>query len=153
MKVRSDYISVSFLTIIFSIMTVIPSQAQSSSERVWKQGSVWVVSYVETKPGHFNDYISDLSNVWKKYMDAQKEDGLVLSYKMLNISFPRDGKPDLMLLVEYKDWAAFDRGVDYFDQLTAKLQGSMEKARQANINREDLRVLRGSKVAQEIMFK
>lgn len=130
-----------------------PLQAQSS-DRVWEEGSVWAITYVETKPGHFNDYISDLSNVWRKYLEAQKKDGLLISYKMLNVSFPRDGEPDLILLVEYKDWAAFDvSNAEYFEKVAGSIQGSVKKALQANINREDLRDLRGSVVAQEIAFR
>ncbi len=130
-----------------------PLQAQSS-DRVWQEGSVWAISYIETKPGHFNDYISDLSNVWRKYLEAQKEDGLLISYKMLNVNFSRDGEPNLILLVEYKDWAAFDAGnAEYFEQLTSRIQGSVQQGQQASINREDLRALRGSIVAQEIAFR
>ncbi|MEE9166107.1 MAG: hypothetical protein V3U24_01380 [Candidatus Neomarinimicrobiota bacterium] len=130
-----------------------PLQAQSS-DRVWQEGSVWAISYVDTKPGHFNDYISDLSNVWRKYLEAQKKDGLIISYKMLNISFPRDGEPDLILLVEHKDWAAFDlANAEYSEKIAGRIQGSVQKAQQANINREDLRTLRGSIVAQEIAFR
>ncbi len=83
-----------------------------------------------------------------------KEDGVLISYKMLNVSFPRDGEPDLILLVEFKDWAAFDVGnAEYFEQLAGKIQGSVEQSQKANIKREDLRALRGSIVAQEITFK
>jgi len=130
-----------------------PLQAQSA-DRVWQEGSVWSISYVETNPGHFNDYIRNLSNVWQKYLEAQKEDGLLISYKMLSVAFPRDGEPNLILLVEYKDWAAFDAGnAEYFEKLAGRLQGSVQQAQQANIDREDLRALRGSIVAQEIAFR
>lgn len=130
-----------------------PLQAQSS-DRVWEEGSVWTISYVDTKPGHFNDYINDLSNVWRKYLEAQKKDGLLISYKMLNVSFPRDDEPNLILLVEYKDWAAFDKmNSEYSEKLAGKILGSVQQSQEASINREDLRALRGSIVAQEIAFR
>ena len=116
-------------------------------------GSVWTVSFIETKPGHFDDYIENLSNIWKRYLDAQKEDGDVLSYKMIPVSFPRDGEPNLMLMVEFKNWASFDRGNDYFDKLAQRLQGGIDQATQSNIDREALRELRGGFVGQEIHFK
>lgn len=139
------------LLILIGIITM-PVYAQSS-DRVWKEEGVWVMSFIETKPGHFNDYVNDLSNVWRKFLEAQKEDGMVESYKMLNVSFARDNEADLILLVEYKDWAAFDNGADYFDEVASKIMGSTQKAQEANINREELRNLRGSIVAQEIVFK
>ncbi len=92
--------------------------------------------------------------MWRKYLEVQKKDGLLISYKMLNISFPRDGEPNLILLVEYKDWAAFDAGnAEYFEKIANKIQDSVKKAQQANINREDIRALRSSIVAQEIAFR
>jgi hypothetical protein len=72
---------------------------------------------------------------------------------MIPIAFPRDGEPDLMLMVEYKNWAAFDRGNEYFDKLAVKLQGGVDQATQSNIDREELRNLRGGFVGQEITFK
>ena len=73
---------------------------------------------------------------------------------MIPIAFPRDGEPNLMLMVEFKNWAAFDRGNnEYFDELAEKLPGSVDQATQSNIDREALRDLRGGFVGQEISFK
>lgn len=122
-------------------------------DRVWDQGSIWSVSYVETKPGQFNAYIKDLSNVWRRYLDAQKKDGLVLSYRILNVDAPRDNEPDLILLIEFKDWAAYGTGVEYFEKQAVALQGSIEASLQSNVDRAALRTLRGGVTAQEITFK
>ncbi|MBT8136437.1 MAG: hypothetical protein KJO54_05395 [Gammaproteobacteria bacterium] len=138
-----------FLVPLFAVSAV-----QADGHRVYEDGgSVWTVSFIETKPGHFDDYIDNLNNIWRRYLDAQKKDGDVLSYKMIPISFPRDGEPNLMLMVEFKNWASFDRGNDYFDKLAKKLQGGIDKATQSNIDREALRELRGGFVGQEIKFK
>ena len=146
--------SIKSFIVALAAFVILPATAiAQDAERVWENGSVWTVSQIETKPGHFNDYIKDLSNVWRKYLDAQKRDGFVLSYKMLNVNFARDGEPDLILLVEYKNWAAFDQGVEYFEKLAQELQGSIKSAQVANINREELRSLRGGLVAQEVKFK
>jgi len=139
------------LSIFVTLLLIAPVQAY---DRVYDGGgSVWTVSFIETKPGHFDDYIADLNQVWRRYLDAQKEDGDVLSYKMIPIAFPRDGEPNLMLMVEFKNWAAFDRGTEYFDELAKKLQGGVDKATQSNIDREALRNLRGGFAGQEITFK
>ena len=139
------------IVIIMLCFIVIPVQAQS--DRVYEPGSVWSVAYVETKPGHFDDYLSDLSNVWKKFMDEQIQLGDVLSYKILSISAPRDNEPDLILLVEYKNWAVFDKPYEYTDNIIEKIMGSLDKSNQANIKREELRELRGSQNAIELIFK
>ncbi len=114
---------------------------------------MWTVSPVETKPGKFNAYINDLSRVWRAYLeDSKKNDGDVLSYKMLSVVSARDGEPDLLLLVEFKNMAVFDRSMDYFDKQAIKIQGTLDKSIEANIDREALRNLRGSILKREIHF-
>lgn len=143
----------SFRTLFF-LFTLFAVSAAQADDRVYKDGgSVWTVSYIETKPGYFDDYIANLNQIWRRYLDEQKKDGDVLSYKMIPIAFPRDGEPNLMLLVEFKNWGAFDRGNEYFDKLAEKLQGSIDAATKSNIDREQLRNLRGSLVGREITFK
>jgi hypothetical protein len=136
------------LCLLFALFAV--SIAQADDRAYEDGGSVWTVSFIETKPGHFDDYIADLNAVWRRYLDEQKKDGDVLSYKMIPIAFPRDGEPNLMLMVEYKNWAAFDRGTEYFDELAKKLQGGIDQAKQSDIDREELRSLRGGFAGQEI---
>lgn len=140
------------LSVLLGLFAVTAVQAD---DRAYDDGgSVWAVSFIETKPGHFDDYIANLNQIWRRYLDEQKKDGYVLSYKMIPISFPRDGEPNLMLMVEFKNWEAFDRGNnEYFDKMAEKLQGSVDQATQSNIDREALRELRGGFVGQEISFK
>ena len=141
-------------SVFVSLALLVAATAQADDHRVYEDGgSVWSVSFIETKPGHFDDYIANLDQIWRRYLDAQKEDGYVLSYKMIPIAFPRDGEPNLMLMVEFKNWAAFDRGNEYFDKLATRLQGSPDQATQSNIDREALRELRGGWVGREIKFK
>jgi len=139
------------LSLVLALFAV--SIAQADDRAYTDGGSVWTVSFIETKPGHFDDYIEDLNGVWRRYLDEQKKDGDVLSYKMIPIAFPRDGEPNLMLMVEFKSWSAFDRGNEYFDKMAEKLQGSTDAATQSNIDREALRNLRGGFAGQEISFK
>jgi len=139
------------LSLLFALLAF--STAQADDRAYTDGGSVWTVSYIETKPGHFDDYIADLNQVWRSYLDEQKKDGDILSYKMIPIAFPRDGEPNLILMVEFKDWSAFNRGNEYFDKMAEKLQGGTDAATQSNIDREELRNLRGGLVGQEITFK
>ena len=128
-----------------------PSLAQ---ERVYDPGSIWVITTVETNPGKFNAYIADLKNVWKRYLDAQKKDGIVESYRMFQIAFPRHDEPDLVLMVEFPNWEAFDKGdVEYFEKLAKDLQGSITNAQDATVDRGALRTIRSNIVAQEITFQ
>ena len=140
----------SLVALLFALLL----PAAHADDRVYTDGgSVWNVSFIETHPGHFDDYIANLNQIWRRYLDEQKKDGDVLSYKMIPIAFPRDGEPNLMLMVEFKSWSAFDRGNDYFDKLAKRLQGGVKQATQSNIDREEIRSLRGGFAGREIYFK
>ena len=80
------------------------------------------------------------------------KDGDILSYKMLNVAARRKHESNLVLMVEYKNWATFDRGIEYFEKMATKIQGSVEKSTQADIDREALRTLNGSIILQEVKF-
>ncbi len=114
------------IVVVLLCLFAIPIQAQS--ERVYEGGSVWAITYVKTEPGHFDDYLKDLSMVWKEYNDQYIKDGNVLSYKILNVDSPRDG-------------------------VTKKVQGTLDKAKHAGIDRQKLRTLKGELTARELIFK
>ena len=101
----------------------------------------------------FNAYLKNLSQVWRGFLEEQKKSGDVISYKMLSVQNTRDGEPDLMLMVEFKNMAVFDRGVEWFEEMSAKIMGSLDDMQSDNIERGKLRTIRGSVLGREIHFK
>lgn len=142
------------MSMIISVMAFIAVLVTPalSAERVYDNGSVWYVSFVQTKPGKYNDYLADLNNVWRKYIEAQMKDGDILSYKLLNVAARRHNESNLVLMVEFKNWATFDRSNEYFEAMAKKIQGSVDKSTEANIDREALRTLNGNTILQEVKF-
>ena len=138
--------------LLFASMFSVPASAQNN-DRNWENGNVIATTQVFTEPGMFNAYINDLRGLWRVFLDQQIEDGNVVSYHMYVNTFGRDDEPNLILLTEHPNWAAFDLISEYFDALTEKLQGSLAKARDASIERGKLRRLGGNSVYQEIKFK
>lgn len=132
-------------------LSALPAQAQQA-ERVYDNGTVWTISQVETKPGMFDDYMKYLSSTWRQIQEADKKAGYVLSYKVLAVDSVRDHEPDVLLMVEYKNMAAFDRSLDEQDKATAATFGSTVKANQSSISRESMRVLRGGQTLREVKF-
>ena len=122
-------------------------------DRSWENGTILQVTHVHTKPGMFNAYINDLNGLWRIFLDQQKEDGNVVGYRMWSNVAAREGEPDLILTVEYANWAAFDLGVDYFEEISIKLRGSLEKMRELGIAREELREIGSTFNLQEVKFK
>jgi hypothetical protein len=128
------------------------AQAQNAP-RTYDLGPVWQVSYVETKPGMFDDYMAYLNSTWRNIQEANKKKGDVLDYRVLSVDSPRDGEPDVLLLVQYKNMGVFDRSLDENDVTTASAFGTVLKSNQAAASRESIRKLRGNVTARELRFK
>lgn len=133
------------------LLTATAASAQEA-ERVYDNGTVWTISQIETKPGMFDDYMKYVSSTWRQIQESDKKAGYVLSYKVLAVDSPRDHEPDVILMVEYKNMAAFDRSLADQDAATAAAFGSTVKANQSSITREQMRVLRGTQTAREMKF-
>lgn len=141
--------AVAALSLPFGVASV--AQAQNA-ERVYDNGPVWVISYIETKPGMFDDYMAYLSKQWRESNEADKRAGLVLDYRVLQVDQPRDGEPDVILMIQYKNMAAFDRPLAESEATSAKVFGSVVKSNQAFASRNAMRTTRGSLSARELQF-
>ena len=148
---RNEVLAV-FGIAIFVVLGSSLAMAQDNT-RGWEQGHVVQVTEVHIKDGMFNAYINDLNNVWRKFIEAQIEDGDVIDYGMYGNVNSREGEPDLYLTVTYKNWAAFDRGVEYFEELGEEVLGSVDEMREANIDRGELRTIGSTYTLQEITFQ
>lgn len=124
-----------------------------AQERPYTNGSVWDVTYVKTTPGHFDDYLEDLAQGWKKVNDAAMEKGLIKSYKIISAPAANGEDWDLILLTEYPNWAVFDGADEKFDPIVEEVLGNLGRQSQATIDRSKLRVILGSKMGQELVLK
>lgn len=147
-----SFLRAAALGVALSVAAVAAAQAQNAP-RVYENGSVWSVSYVESKPGMFDDYMAYLNTGWRQSNELRKKAGDVLSYKVLFLPNNRDGGPDMMLMIEFKNMAVFDRDQAEVDKETAAVFGSVARANQGQIDREKLRALRGQDLARELTFK
>jgi hypothetical protein len=134
----------------FSGVSIVQAQ---TAERVYDQGSVWQISFVETKPGMFDDYMAYLNGPWRAIQEAGKQRGDILSYKVLAVNDTRDHEPDVVLMVEFKNMGVFDRSLDDLDKEQNAVFGSSVKSNQAAVSRESVRILRGGFQAREVSFK
>ena len=118
-----------------------------------KNGSVWVASRIDTLPGQMPAYLDYLATEWKKQNEFLKAEGVLLSYRVLRTNQARNGEPDLILLLEYKDYASNAQQ----EAITKKLEAAMRRdARQGaagNLEREKIRSLMGSTEYQELVLK
>jgi len=142
------------LLLASAVLLAIPSLASAAeAARPYDNGPVWDVSAIQTKPGHFDDYMKYVATACRALNEELKKQGQVLDYKVLTVADPRDNEPDLYLLVEWKNMAAFDTPLDKQDALTRKVFGSVADANKAGMDRESIRTLRGDMLTRELILK
>ena len=121
--------------------------------RNYTDGPVVNVSAIKTVDGHFDDYMQWLATTWKKQEEAAKKAGLITKYQVLVAQPQGPNDPDIYLVVEYKNWAAFDGIGGKLDAVSAQLEGSVEKANQSEADRAKIRTVLGSKTMQVAELK
>jgi hypothetical protein len=119
----------------------------------FNDGPVMNVSFIRTIDGHFDDYMQWLATTWKKQEEAAKKAGLILSYRVMVAEPHNPTDPDIILMVEYKNWAALDGLGAKLDSVSAQVEGSVEKANQAEADRGKIRTVLGSDTVQEALLK
>ncbi|HEX6866790.1 MAG TPA: hypothetical protein VF122_06125 [Caulobacteraceae bacterium] len=120
--------------------------------RTYEQGPVWQISYVETKPGMFDDYMAYLGATYKAIQEEEMKAGNVLEWHVLAVNDPRDGEPDVILITKLKNMAVgYDRSFEEGDEMNARAFGSVKQSNVASVKREDVRTLRGSLSSREIL--
>lgn len=138
--------------LIFTLLLLFPLNLLAQEN--YQFDSYWTVTSVETKPGHFEDYIADLKKNWRSSLETQKKEGHVLSYRMFSNVDVREGEPNLWLFVEHKSaGSAYDLPYDYWEKHAEKLWGSMKKGTEASVDRGELRTIKSTILLREISFK
>ena len=111
------------------------------------------ISSIRTVDGHFDDYMQWLATNWKKQEEAAKKAGLITKYQVLVAQPQGPNDPDILLIVEYKNWAALDGLGGKFDAVSAQVEGSLEKANQSEADRAKIRTVLGAKTVQVAELK
>jgi hypothetical protein len=126
---------------------------RAQSDAPYTEGPVWAITMVKTKPGMGDDYLKTLAKIYKSTNDEMKKQGLIMDYKVLlgNDATPQDF--DILLMVEYKNMAAFDGLREKADPIADKILGSEDVQRQGAIKRMEIREIMGNKLMREVTLK
>jgi len=119
----------------------------------WSDGPIVNVAYVRTVDGHFDDYMAWLASTWKKQEEASKKAGAIVSYRVLIAQPSGPNEPDIILVTEFKNWAALDNLGSKLDAISAQVEGSLEKANQTQAERAKIRTILGTRTFQEAVLK
>jgi hypothetical protein len=133
-----------------------PARATQTSnldeERPWTPGSVWSIDFIRVKSGRDLEYGRGLADSWKKAMDENKKNGIVLSYKIL--AGPPSTRDEFthLLMIEFPNYAALDQR-DKMDAMVKKVFGSLEGMQEMFRKREEIREAIGTRLLREMRFK
>ncbi len=136
-----------------SLMTSAAIAAADPDAPSFAKGTVWDYSSIKTKDGHFDDYMKWLSTEWKAQQEALKKAGYISSYKVLVVSDPREGEPDIILATEYPNMAAFDHSVAEEYAFAKKTFGPLAKASKEQADRGTIRTVMGDMMVREAILK
>lgn len=141
------------IILLVVVLAIALSTNGFAQERTYKDGSAWMVSFVQVKNGMGMDYINSLKTTWKAVQDEGIKQGLILSYKIFegNASNPDDWQ--IMLMIEYKNMAAMEGNEDKWDAISKKVVGSEEDQKKLREMRVNMRTMYGSKLMREVVYK
>lgn len=144
-------ISLTIAAALFSTLALtVPAMAQDSS---YKPGTVWEVGRINVLPGQFENYMDWLAGQWKKVQELGKSEGIVVEYHVLATNNPRAGEPDVMLVIEYKDYQTTAQQEAFNKKVNAMLSSDDRKQTAASGERSKMREPLGSIQYQELILK
>ena len=127
-----------------------PAAAQESS---YRPGTVWEVSRIKVLPGQFENYMDWLAGNWKKVQEAGKAEGVIVDYHVLATNDRRADEPDLVLVVEYKDYMTTAQQEAMRKKVNALLAQTDRQATTASGERSKMREQVGGTQYQELVLK
>jgi len=133
--------------------TTTTTKPAGGSTAPYNEGAVWSLTMIKTKTGLSDEYLKQITGTVKPVYDEEKKQRVILDYKILmgQAASPHDF--DILILVEYPNWAAFDHLRDKMDPVVAKAMGSQDQQRELAVKRLDIREILGTKTMQEITLK
>lgn len=129
-----------------------PAIAQDDGP-AFENGIVWDLASVQTKDGHFNDYMRWLDTDWKRQEEALKKAGVILEYHVFLVQNQRANEPDILLAQAYKNMAVFDASQAQQYALQAKIAGSIARSDQQQAARGSIRTIMGDMMVREAVLK
>jgi hypothetical protein len=116
-------------------------------------GPVINVAAIRTVDGHFDDYMHWLATTWKKQEETAKAAGLITRYRVLVVEAHSPNDPNIYLITEFKNWAALDNLGSRLDNVSTKVEGSVDAASKSEADRAKIRTVLGSETMQEAALK
>jgi hypothetical protein len=132
------------------------NQAGAQNERGYTYGPVTEVAYIHVDYGHFDEYMAWVTSTWVPTMQAAKNAGLIIDYKVFQSSPKSPDQANVYLEITFKNMAAYagdiGDGAAAFEAVTEKVICSSACQDQARVHRNEFRKVLGTEVTRELMF-
>jgi hypothetical protein len=147
--------------VTFAIVTISSAQTPSpaaataakSGGMPYTEGPVWTLTMIRTKPGLEDEYLRQITGTVKPVYEAEKNQKLVLDYKILIGDAMGPNDANIIILVEFANMAAFDGLREKTDPILQKVMGGDDQQRSTMVKRLDVREILGTKTMREITLK
>jgi len=140
--------------ITFAFLLFCTQNILAQSDRPYTEGPLWQVQFIRTIPGMTALYLKNLSDGWIKLMRAAKDAGYIMDYKVLSAPPASENDWNLMLMYEIKNYAMLDGATEKMNALSKKVFESNEETLHTQaVSRNDLRILQGGRLTQQLDFK
>jgi len=126
--------------------------AGAKDERQYTDGPVTEEDLVQVEYGHFEEYIDWLNSTWKPTMEAFKKAGLIIDYKVFQLTPKSPDQPNIILWITYKNMAALDKGVE-LEEVAKKVICNTECQNKARVVRNGYRKVLGNEFIRELILK
>jgi len=131
----------------------VTSVAALADDHAYTEGPVVKVAAIRTEYGKFDDYMQYLATTWKAEQEAAKKAGYITSYRVVTVEARGENDPDIYLVINYKNWAAFDGATAKGDAIAKQVQGTLAASNQSAVDRGKIRRVLGSWTGQELDLK
>ena len=131
----------------------ITSVAALADDHAYTEGPVVNVAAIRTEYGKFDDYMNYLDTTWKAEQEAAKKAGYITSYRVVTVEARGENDPDIYLVINYKNWAAFDGATAKGDAVAKQVQGTLAASNKGAVERGKIRRVLGSWTGQELDLK
>ena len=155
MKIKNLTIAIVLLIGVF-FLNIQALNAQEVKD-VYEEGTVWNVTYVRTEANMEDQYMMGLAKTWAAAMEKFVDAGLIVSYKILAGEASNDDDFNMMLMIEFKNFAELDPDPERdakFEEIEKQIQNEMgDKYKETLKNYPNIREILGTKTMREMKLK
>lgn len=127
--------------------------AQTYVARNFDKGPVTLVQEWRIAPGKMNAFMADFATNQRKGLEIGKAKDGILNYGAATLIGRREGEPNLITTITFKNLAAYDRSFDRADATAVEVYGSLEKAAAAGAERGQMATQIASRLYQGLVIK